>query len=72
MQLKDIDSQHVIDLARRYQKRPNTEPGVVGALVGEGVPEKLAYLKVEKLIGDGYLECGVSPNYAWPTGKKLP
>lgn len=69
MQLKDIDDQHVLDLARRWHSRPNSEPGVVGALIAEGIPAKLAVAKVEHLVKRGYLEYGTSANYAWPTGK---
>jgi hypothetical protein len=89
MQLKDIDSQHVIDLAARFHDahkrdfsagplkvdlshRCEHDKGVIELLVEEGVPEKLAYAKVEKLSDDGYLDYGTSPRYAWPTGKRLP
>lgn len=72
MQLKDIDSQHVIDLAARWQDDKRRAVGVVEALVAEGVPEKLALKKVEQLSSRAYLDYGTSPYHAWPTGKKLP
>lgn len=70
MKCSDIDADHVIDLARDWQMRvragvlPN--PGVIDALVAEGVPEKVAYTKVMKLSDRGRLDYGVSPYYAWP------
>lgn len=70
MKSADIDDQHVIDLAQAWQDA-KSGPGVVMALVAEGVPEKLAFTKVERLVSRGYLDYGVSPNYAWPTGKAL-
>jgi len=60
----DIPNDHVIDLARRWQQGQG--PGVVAALVAEGIPEKLAYAKVVRLAGRGLLDYGVSPYYAWP------
>lgn len=71
MKSADIDNQHVIDLAQAWRVGPIGTPGVVAALVAEGIPEKLAYTKVMRLVDRGYLEYGVSPNYAWPTGKTL-
>lgn len=73
MKRSDIDDQHVIDLAQKWSdgNGPGAVPGVVEALVAEGIPEKLALSKVEHLYSRGYLECGVSPYYSWPTGKKL-
>lgn len=74
MKSADIDDQHVIDLARAWSDGGmlSGTPGVVAALVAEGIPEKLAYTKVMRLVDRGYLEYGVSPNYAWPTGKVAP
>lgn len=47
-----------------------SETGVVMALVAElGIPEKLARVKVERLIHRRFLEFGTSPYYAWPTHK---
>lgn len=60
----DIDADHVVELAGQYFAQGGL--GVVAALVAEGWPEKVALAKVEKLIGMGRLECGVSPYYAWP------
>jgi len=63
----DIDDQHVVDLARAWQDDDHfTTPGVVAALVAEGVPEKLAVSKVERLVDQDRLEYGTSPYYAWP------
>jgi hypothetical protein len=66
----DIDNQHVIDLAQAWRDS-KSGPGVVEALVAEGVPEKLAFTKVERLVSRGYLEYGTSAYHAWPTGKAL-
>ena len=71
MKSADIDDQHVIDLAQAWRAGSLGTPGVVAALVSEGIPEKLAYAKVERLVSRGYLEYGVSPSCAWPTGKTL-
>jgi hypothetical protein len=72
MKSADIDDQHVIDLAQAWHDNPLANPGVVQALVQEGVPKKLAFSKVERLSSRGFLDYGVSPSCAWPTGKKLP
>lgn len=72
MKSSDIDDRHVIDLAQAWRYGGIGAPGVVAALVAEGIPEKLAYTKVMRLVDRGFLEYGVSPNYAWPTGKALP
>lgn len=69
MKRSDIDDQHVIDLAQKWSDTRG--PGVMEALIAEGIPEKLALAKVEHLHDRGYLECGVSPYYSWPTGKRL-
>lgn len=49
----------------------NLAPGVVEALVAEGIPRKLAYAKVLSLCErkngkPALLEYGTSPYYAWP------
>lgn len=66
MQLKDIPNEHVVELAQRWADDPENTPGVIKALVAEGIPEKLALRKVEKLSDGVILEYGVSPYYAWP------
>jgi len=63
--LNDIDDQHVVDLARAWQ-HDNDQPGVVAALVSEGMDEGLAVDKVEDLAERDLLEYGTSPYYAWP------
>ena len=42
------------------------QPGVIDALVAEGVPEKVAYAKVLHMVKRRLLDYGVSPYYAWP------
>jgi hypothetical protein len=71
MKSADIDDQHVIDLAQAWHEAPLLNPGVVQALIAEGVPKKLAFAKVERLSARGFLDYGVSPSCAWPTGKRL-
>lgn len=71
MKRSDIDDQHVIDLARQWQESPSWSPGVVEALIAEGIPRKLAQSKVEHLSLRGFLDYGVSVNCPWPTGKKV-
>lgn len=68
MKRSDVDDQHVIDLARAWQDAGPTfaTPGVVDALVAEGVPEKLAVAKVMHMVRRRLLDYGVSPCYAWP------
>lgn len=66
MKRSDIDDDHVIELALRWYGEPFKRPGVVAALVAEGVPRKLALAKVERLVERGLLDYGVSPNFAWP------
>lgn len=65
MKRSDIADDHVLELARHWRDDPS-QPGVVAALVAEGVPEKLALAKVEHMVDRNLLEYGVSPNYAWP------
>lgn len=73
----DIDDEHVIDLARAWSEAARRcweihpvplmhTPGVVEALVLEGVPYKLARAKVMRLIGKRKLEYGSTPDCAWP------
>lgn len=64
MKRSDIPDDHVVELAQRWRDRVG--PGVVEALVNEGVPEKLAVSKVLHLCSRGLLNYGVSPYYAWP------
>lgn len=66
----DISDAHVVELAQRW--RDGLGDGVVSALVAEGVPPRLAVSKVEHLVSRGLLDYGVSPNYAWPTGRLDP
>jgi glycosyltransferase involved in cell wall biosynthesis len=47
----DIADDHVVALAGRWRARPFAEPGVVAALVAEGIPSKLALAKVTHLVG---------------------
>ena len=67
MKRSDISDEHVIELARRWKDGPMfTEAGVIGALIMEGVPEKVAERKVEHLVKRGLLDYGVSLNFCWP------
>lgn len=66
MKRSDISDEHVVQLAQAWRQAPDSNPGVVAALVAEGVPSKLALAKVEHLSERGLLDYGVSPNYAWP------
>lgn len=69
MKRSDISDEHAIDLARRWQEslRASTrQPGVIDALMAEGVPEKVAYAKVMHLVKRNLLEYGTSPYHAWP------
>lgn len=66
MKRSDITDEHVIELARRWYRAPFAQPGVVDALIAEGVPRKLALSKVEHLVDRRLLDYGTSPNYAWP------
>jgi hypothetical protein len=65
MKSSDIPDEHVIELARAWHD-DHTQPCVADALIAEGVPAKLAYAKIEKLVGRGLLNYGVSPRCAWP------
>ena len=66
MQSKDIPDSKVMEYAQNWADNPFTSPGVVQALVNDGVPEKLARVKVEKLVDKGMLDYGTSSYYAWP------
>jgi hypothetical protein len=65
MKRADIADEHVLDLASRWRDDP-TQPGVVDALLAEGVPRKLALAKVDHMVRRGLLDLGVSPYYAFP------
>lgn len=72
----DIDDVHVIALAQRWAMdhhllQGRRIPGVVQALINEGVPAKLAYAKVEHLVDRGLLDCGTSSRLSWPTPEGL-
>jgi hypothetical protein len=62
----DIPDEHVIELARRWYDAPYCQPGVISALVAEGIPYNLAMAKVMHLVDRKHLDYGVSPHYAWP------
>jgi hypothetical protein len=62
----DIADEHVLELARRWREDAFGQPGVIDALVAEGVPEKVAYAKVLHMAERRLLDYGVSPFYAWP------
>lgn len=66
MKCADIADDHVIELARRWHEDHFGQPGVVAALVAEGIPEKLALAKVERLVRRKLLDYGTSPYHAWP------
>lgn len=71
MKRSDINDDHVIELARAYWLDPDNAPGVIDALIAEGVPEKLAVSKVEQMSDRGILDYGTSPYYAWPDPRVL-
>lgn len=64
MKRADIDDQHVINLARRWQVGQGVPVG--DALVSEGWPWKLVESKIEHLCSRGLLDYGTSPRTAWP------
>lgn len=68
MKRSDITDEHVLTLALRWRE-DFCQPGVIAALVAEGVPEKVAYAKVIHMCDRGLLEYGVSPYYAWPSAR---
>jgi hypothetical protein len=63
----DIPDEHVLDLARAWQMQPLGTPGVMEALMAEGIPENLALAKVMHMSKRRLLDYGTSPYYAWPT-----
>lgn len=65
MKRSDISDEHVLELTERRRREPGN-PGVVHALVAEGVPEKVAFRKVMHMVDRGLMDYGVSPYYAWP------
>lgn len=65
MKRSDITDEHVLELATRWREDV-TQPGVIAALMAEGVPEKVAYTKVLHMVRRHLLDYGVSPYYAWP------
>lgn len=69
MKRSDIADDHVIELAQQWREE-FAAPGVISALTAEGVPAKVALAKVLHMVQRGLLDYGVSPNYAWPTGKR--
>jgi hypothetical protein len=62
----DVADEHVLELAQRWHEDPWVQPGVIAALVAEGVPEKVALAKVLHMVKRDLLGYGVSPYYAWP------
>ena len=64
MKRSDIADDHVIELAQRWRDRRG--PGVIDALIAEGVPEKVALAKVLHMSRRRLLDYGTSPYYAWP------
>jgi hypothetical protein len=69
MKRSDIDDDHVIELARAWQEGSRAvprPPGVLDALIAEGIPPKLAYAKILHLSARGLLDYGVSARFAWP------
>jgi hypothetical protein len=61
----DVADEHVLELAQRWREN-SSQPGVIDALMAEGVPEKVALAKVEHMACRNLLDYGVSPYYAWP------
>jgi hypothetical protein len=47
--------------------QPLGTPGVMEALMAEGIPENLALAKVMHMSKRRLLDYGTSPYYAWPT-----
>lgn len=72
MKRSDLDDVHVLALAARWRASGyDTVPGVIQALMDEGVPAKVARAKVEHLVSRGLMDYGVSPSFAWPTQEGL-
>lgn len=66
MKRADIPDDHVIELARRWHDAPFEQPGVIAALMAEGIPHNLAMAKVMHLVKRKRLDYGVTPYCAWP------
>lgn len=64
MKRSDITDEHVLELARAWQRREGVP--TLDALIAEGVPRKVAEAKIEHLHARGLLEIGVSVRCAWP------
>lgn len=71
MKRSDIPDEHVLDLARAWRE-DFSQPGVIAALMAEGVPYRLALAKVLHMVDRKLLEYGVSPDYAWPSVRNRP
>lgn len=81
LQAKHIPDAMVVRFAAAwYDRAREVRPGVyldnrvlpvVEALIACGIPEKLAWYKVERMTDKGLLEYGVGPRCAWPTPKGL-
>jgi hypothetical protein len=65
MKRSDVTDEHVLELAQRWRQGVD-QPGVIDALMAEGIPEKVALAKVEHMVRRHLLDYGVSHNYAWP------
>lgn len=64
----DIPDAHVLELARAWSDAPfSGSPGVMEALMAEGIPHNLALAKVMHMVERGLLDYGTSPYHAWPT-----
>ena len=66
MKRSDIPDEHVLELARAWQQKTYANPGVVAALMAEGIPCNLARAKVLHMVERKLLDYGVSLDYAWP------
>jgi hypothetical protein len=66
MKRSDVTDEHALELAQRWRSDPYVQPGVIAALMAEGVPEKVALAKVYHMCKRRLLDYGVSPYYAWP------
>jgi hypothetical protein len=66
MKRSDVTDEHVIELAQRWRDDPHVAPGVIAALMAEGVPEQVALAKVEHMSRRRLLAYGTSPYHAWP------
>jgi hypothetical protein len=59
----DIPMQHVIDLCRAFHEKGGPMP--FDALVAEGIPEKVAFARLEQMNDIGLLEYGTSARSSW-------